>query len=124
MAGKSPPNASDEILQARIADAIICLAAFALLDEQAAPLHQPQMSRRHVTDDSATLGQLANRITIGQHYFHHPQAARVGQGAKTLGRMDQGVPFEQASLGSGRNIDFHWRILTNISKYLDMSICP
>jgi hypothetical protein len=70
-------DASHQLGQMHFGDPVIGPAAFFFIAQKTAPLHKPQMLRRHVTGNPAGLGKFPDGIAIAEQHLHHPQTVRM-----------------------------------------------
>jgi hypothetical protein len=100
------------------------LSALSLVDQEAAPLHEPQVLGSHVARYAARLGKFPNGVTIAKQHLHNPQPMGMGKRPQTLCRLLQGVQRRQGGQFfwvefSGHSIGSRHSI---ISQTIDMSI--
>lgn len=102
----------------RLGDGVVHKAPFFLWRQKPAPLHQPQMLRRHVAGDLACVGEFANRKAPLQQHLHDSQPVRMGECPQALGRLGQRFEFSQFQSCFSRHQLFSDSI---ISGYINMS---
>ena len=95
LAAEARLDAGEDAGQMHFDDPVIGLAAFFLVVQEAAPLHEPQMFGCHVAGYAAGLGQLADRVAVAQQHLDHPQPMGMGQGLQAFGRLLQGAKRRQ-----------------------------